>query len=61
MGLQVSLKKIPLHVCFGLLVSVVTPGRRLTSEELNLGSADEREYAASVFLGLGYLPQCDLI
>ncbi|KAL6039014.1 hypothetical protein STEG23_007144, partial [Scotinomys teguina] len=48
-------------VSFTILVSAVTPGYVLTSEDLELGASDERENAMLVFLGLGYPIQCNLI
>lgn len=44
---------LPDYGPFGFLVSVVTPGYTLTSEELELGTEEQRECATLVFLGLG--------
>lgn len=43
---------------FTFLVSVVPPGYRPASEDLELGTSDMTEHAVFVFLGLRYLTQC---
>jgi hypothetical protein len=43
-----------------LLLSAVTPGYVLTSEDLELGALDEGDPAMFVFLGLGFFTQYDL-
>lgn len=54
----------PLHYpgnsAFTLLVSEVTPGYVLTSEDSELGVSGEKENAIFAFLCLGYLLQHDL-
>jgi hypothetical protein len=45
--------------CFTFLVSPVIPGCVLTYEDVDLGGSEEREHGLLVFLGLGFLNQCD--
>ena len=56
----VSLSHLVPWSLYVYLVSVITPFCKLTLENLELRTADEREHVTFVFLGLGYLTQYNL-
>lgn len=53
------LSNSPLCFLYSFLVSVVTPGFILSTEDLQVGTIDEKDHGTFVPLGLSYLPQYD--